>query len=60
MLHSQHRSRKVLLADLFGGIESRSEHMQSDDAGQIFATVPPLLAADPELHPSGVIAHKGL
>ena len=60
VLHSNADPDTVFLVDLFTGTESRNAHMQGDAAGQIFATVPPLLAADPELHPSDVIAHKGL
>ncbi len=48
----------VFLVDLFNGEESRTAHLTGEAAKLIFATVPDLLATEPELHPSSVIAAK--
>lgn len=49
---------RIFLVDLFDSEGSLNAHMSGSAAGQIFATVPELLASEPELHPSAVIAAK--
>ncbi|MDM9627796.1 putative quinol monooxygenase [Rhizobium sp. S152] len=49
----------VFLVDLFADDESRTVHMHGEAAKQIFATVPPLLAEPPSVHPATVAAAKG-
>lgn len=49
----------VFLIDLFSDADARNAHMTGEAAKQIFATVPPLLAAEPAIHPAALIARKG-
>ncbi|MCB4770098.1 hypothetical protein LGR54_15895 [Ancylobacter sp. Lp-2] len=49
---------KIFLVDLFDSEASLDTHMSGSAASQIFATVPELLAVEPELHPSAVVASK--
>ncbi len=58
VLRSDTDTDKIFLVDLFDSQASLGAHMSGRAAGQIFATVPKLLAAEPELHPSAVIASK--
>jgi quinol monooxygenase YgiN len=58
VLHSNTDADKIFLVDLFDSEGSLNAHMSGNAASQIFATVPELLAAEPELHPSAVIASK--
>jgi len=58
VLRSNADADKIFLVDLFDSEASLSAHMSGSAASQIFATVPELLASDPELHPSTVIASK--
>ena len=48
VLRSSSDPDSVFLVDLF-----------SDAAAQIFATLPALLAEDPQIHPAAVVARKG-
>lgn len=50
----------VFLVDLFSDAAGRDAHMSGEAAKQIFATVPPLLAEKPQIHPSDLIAQKGV
>lgn len=59
LLHSNADPDTVFLVDLFQGDESRNAHMTGDAAKLIFATVPDLLAEQPSMHPSDLIAAKG-
>jgi len=58
VLRSNAEADTIFLVDLFDSEKSLDDHMSGSAAGQIFATVPELLAAEPELHPSAVIASK--
>ncbi|MGO4285843.1 putative quinol monooxygenase [Bosea sp. TAB14] len=58
VLRSNADADRIFLVDLFDSEASLNAHMSGSAAAQIFATVPELLAADPELHPSAVIASK--
>jgi quinol monooxygenase YgiN len=58
VLRSRTDSDTVFLVDLFDGDDSLEAHMNGDAAKMIFATVPDLLACEPEMHPSQVIASK--
>lgn len=58
VLQSRSDSDAVFLVDLFDGDASLQAHMKGDAAKLIFATVPELLAKEPELHPSLVVASK--
>ncbi|MFG1345491.1 antibiotic biosynthesis monooxygenase [Xanthobacter autotrophicus DSM 431] len=58
VLRSSADAEKIFLVDLFDSQGSLNAHMSGNAARQIFATVPELLAAEPELHPSAVIASK--
>ena len=48
----------VFLVDLFTDADGRAAHMKGEAAKLIFATVPPLLAAEPVIHPADLIALK--
>jgi len=50
----------VFLVDLFDGPDSRDAHMTGEAAKLIFATVPPLLASEPAIHPADLVASKGV
>lgn len=58
VLQSNADADKIFLVDLFDSEASLNIHMSGSAASQIFATVPELLAAEPELHPSAVVASK--
>ncbi|MBN8923752.1 MAG: antibiotic biosynthesis monooxygenase [Rhodanobacter sp.] len=58
VLRSKADADRIFLVDLFDSDESLDAHMTGRAAAQIFATVPELLAAEPELHPSTVISSK--
>ncbi|MDE1175606.1 MAG: hypothetical protein PW789_03270 [Edaphobacter sp.] len=59
VLRSNADPETVFLVDLFQNAESRSAHMTGDAAKLIFATAPELLAEEPVMHPSDLIAAKG-
>ena len=59
VLHSNAEPEVVFLVDLFNSPEDRNTHMSGDAARQIFAAIPELLAEQPALHPSDLVAHKG-
>lgn len=48
----------VFLVDLFADQESRDAHLNGEAAKLIFATVTPLLAEAPTIHPAIVSAEK--
>ncbi|MGA0533708.1 putative quinol monooxygenase [Hansschlegelia sp. KR7-227] len=48
----------VYLVDLFDDPAARQAHLEGKAAAQIFATVPPLLEAEPIIHPADVVAFK--
>lgn len=58
VLRSEADPDLVFLVDLFADTGSRNAHMNGEAAKQIFATVPPLLAEPPALHPAAVTASK--
>ena len=58
VLRSNVDADKIFLVDLFESEGSLNAHMSGSAASQIFGTVPELLATEPELHPSTVIASK--
>lgn len=58
VLRSNASADTIFLVDLFDSAGSLNAHMSGRAASQIFATVPELLAAEPKLHPSAVIASK--
>lgn len=58
VLRSNTNPDSIFLVDLFDSETSLNAHMAGQAASQIFATVPELLAAEPELHPSVIIAGK--
>ncbi|MEK1932486.1 MAG: antibiotic biosynthesis monooxygenase [Pararhizobium sp.] len=58
LLRSNASADTIFLVDLFDSEGSLNSHMKGNAASQIFATVPELLAAEPELYPSAVIASK--
>lgn len=58
VLRSEADPDLVFLVDLFSNTASRNAHMNGEAAKQIFATVPPLLAEPPVLHPATVTASK--
>lgn len=58
VLRSNADADRIFLVDLFDGEQSLTNHMNGDAASLIFATVPGLLAEDPEMHPSTVVAAK--
>lgn len=59
LLQSKADADTLFLVDLFHGEESLDAHMKGDAARLIFATVPELLASEPAIHPSAVLARKG-
>lgn len=59
LLRSNTEPDTLFLVDLFSGVAGRDAHMQGQAAKLIFETVPPLLAASPEIHPSDVVVAKG-
>ena len=58
VLRSKAEADTIFLVDLFDSEASLNAHMTGSAASLIFATVPELLAAEPELHPSEVTASK--
>jgi quinol monooxygenase YgiN len=60
VLRSNVEPDTVFLVDLFSDVAGRDAHMSGEAARQIFATVPPLLAASPVVHPAELIAQKGV
>lgn len=50
----------VFLVDVFADEAGREAHMSGEAAKLIFATVPPLLEADPVIHPADLVAQKGV
>jgi|SRR5882724_5459001 len=59
VLHSNIEPDTVFLVDLFSDAAARDEHLRGEAAKLIFATVPPLLAAEPVIHAADLIAQKG-
>jgi quinol monooxygenase YgiN len=59
VLRSNADADTVFLVDLFSGPNGRDAHMKGEAAKLIFATVPPLLEAEPVIHPADVVARKG-
>lgn len=59
VLRSNADADTVFLVDLFTDPAARDAHMIGEAARLIFATVPPLLEAEPAIHPADVIARKG-
>lgn len=60
ILRSEAEPDNVFLVDLFTSEDARAAHMTGDAAKLIFATVPPLLAEEPTIHPSKLITNKGV
>jgi quinol monooxygenase YgiN len=60
VLRSNAEPDTVFLVDLFCDVAGRDAHMNGEAARQIFATVPPLLASPPIVHPAELIAQKGV
>lgn len=58
VLRSEADPDTVFLVDLFADQKSRDAHFNGEAAKLIFATVPPLLADAPSIHPSTVSAQK--
>ncbi|MGV1793089.1 putative quinol monooxygenase [Rhizobium sp. A37_96] len=58
VLRSEADPDTVFLVDLFADQKSRDAHFNGEAAKLIFATVPPLLADAPGIHPSTVSAQK--
>ncbi|GAB4069073.1 antibiotic biosynthesis monooxygenase [Ancylobacter sonchi] len=58
VLRSNTDTDNIFLVDLFDSEASLDAHMSGRAANQIFATVPELLVAEPELHPSAIVASK--
>jgi quinol monooxygenase YgiN len=50
----------VFLVDIFRDMASRDFHMSGEAAKQVLATVPPLLAEEPRIHPADLIVQKGV
>jgi quinol monooxygenase YgiN len=50
----------VFLVDIFRDVASRDLHMSGEAAKQVLATVPPLLAEEPRIHPADLIVQKGV
>lgn len=59
VLRSNAEPDTVFLVDLFSDAAGRDAHMAGDAAELIFATVLPLLADEPVIHPADLIAAKG-
>ncbi|MBO9195382.1 antibiotic biosynthesis monooxygenase [Rhizobium sp. 16-449-1b] len=58
VLRSEADPDLVFLVDLFADTASRNAHLSGEAAKQIFATVPPLLAEPPVVHPATITASK--
>ncbi len=58
VLRSEADPDLIFLIDLFTDHESRNAHMSGEAAKLIFASVPPLLAEPPSIHPATIVARK--
>lgn len=58
VLRSEADPDLIFLVDLFADPESRDAHMSGQAAKLILASVPPLLAEPPSIHPATVVARK--
>ncbi len=58
VLRSEADPDLIFLVDLFADPESRNAHMSGQAAKLILASVPPLLAESPSIHPATIVARK--
>ncbi len=58
VLRSEADPDLIFLVDLFANPESRNAHMSGQAAKLILASVPPLLAESPSIHPATIVARK--